>query len=505
MTRDADEEDLTPAPKKRKGKGAGKKPAPDAPSDDFDLARALAGDYADEPLFLARRPKSDLGNAERFIARHGQDVIWHESMGFAVWDGARFDVDGGETAALARAQRTVKAMPGELAALKQAAPEQGRAESRDDFDKRMEAHEDNVAAFARFCISSGNFQRSAHMLRHVQAHLRVTLARLNADPFLFACPNATLDLSGPVVRARAPAHADKITQVSGARWDPAADRSATERFVEEVLPDADVRDWVQRYLGWALSGDNSEQVAVFFHGDGSNGKSSLLEMLRAVFGEYAAHSNFAIVTPTMRAANQASPDLARLFGIRFMTTSEPRDGDAIDESVIKNMTGGEPLTTRRLNKEPFEFVPCFKPVVAMNPKPNFRAFDLGTQRRIRMVPFTRTFARDDAVFRAIRAAAMAPENRPGVLSWLADGFEAQLRQALSNLQGLIEGEGASLAQVAKTTVFLVSMDDYPKMNEIYVEHFDAHAGGNRPARSAVAVAALPIGALGEVEAWVHLA
>jgi len=87
---------------------------------------------------------------------------------------------------------------------------------------------------------------------------------------------------------------------------------------------------------------------------------------------------------------------------------------------------------------------------------------------------------------------------------LADGFDAQLRQALANLQGLVEGAGASLAQVAKTTVFLVSMDDYPRMNELYIEHFDAHAGGHRPARSAVAVAALPICALVEVEAWVHV-
>ena len=87
---------------------------------------------------------------------------------------------------------------------------------------------------------------------------------------------------------------------------------------------------------------------------------------------------------------------------------------------------------------------------------------------------------------------------------LAVGFEAQLRQALANLQGHVEGAGATLAQVVKTTVFLVSMDDYPALNEIYTAHFDAHGSGHRPARSAVAVAGLPIGALVEVEAWVHL-
>jgi 2-iminobutanoate/2-iminopropanoate deaminase len=80
---------------------------------------------------------------------------------------------------------------------------------------------------------------------------------------------------------------------------------------------------------------------------------------------------------------------------------------------------------------------------------------------------------------------------------LADGLEGQLRQALTNLQGLLEGEGASLGHVVKTTVFLTSMDDYAEMNRIYTEVF----GDHRPARSAVAVAALPIGALIEVEAW----
>ena len=88
---------------------------------------------------------------------------------------------------------------------------------------------------------------------------------------------------------------------------------------------------------------------------------------------------------------------------------------------------------------------------------------------------------------------------------LADGFDAQLDQALSNLRGLVEDAGARLDQVSKTTVFLTSMDDYAAMNERYVAFFDEHAGGHRPARSAVAVAALPIGAAVEIQAWVHVA
>lgn len=88
---------------------------------------------------------------------------------------------------------------------------------------------------------------------------------------------------------------------------------------------------------------------------------------------------------------------------------------------------------------------------------------------------------------------------------LAEGFADQLTQALENLAALVEVEGARLDQVAKTTVFLVDMDDYDELNAVYTSFFDDRAGGHRPARSAVAVAALPIGALVEVEAWVHVA
>ena len=88
---------------------------------------------------------------------------------------------------------------------------------------------------------------------------------------------------------------------------------------------------------------------------------------------------------------------------------------------------------------------------------------------------------------------------------LPDGFAPQLTQALENLRGHVEKAGLTLSQVAKTTVFLITMDDYAEMNAIYTEFFDQHGGGHRPARSAVAVAALPIGAVVEIEAWVFAA
>lgn len=88
---------------------------------------------------------------------------------------------------------------------------------------------------------------------------------------------------------------------------------------------------------------------------------------------------------------------------------------------------------------------------------------------------------------------------------LAEGFAGQLRQALENLRGLLEGVGAAPADIVKTTVFLVDMGDYAEMNEIYTDFFTRHAGDHRPARSAVAVAALPIGAVVEIEAWAHRA
>ncbi len=86
---------------------------------------------------------------------------------------------------------------------------------------------------------------------------------------------------------------------------------------------------------------------------------------------------------------------------------------------------------------------------------------------------------------------------------LADGFAAQVTQAMRNVATVLAAEGVTWSDVVKTTVFLVDMDDYAAMNEAYVAYLDAEVGEHRPARSAVAVAALPIGSLVEIEAWAH--
>lgn len=460
-----DEEDLTAAPKKRKGKGAGKKPAPDAPSDDFNLARALAGDYADEPLFLARRPKSDLGNAERLIARHGQDVIWTEELGWLVWDGARFRQSGGEPAALRRAQRTVKAMPEELRALREAKPERRDDEKAADFELRLEMHEAAVASLAKFCITAGNFERARKMLQHAAPLLLAEFATLDRHAFLLACPNGTLDLSGPVARLLPADRAHRLTKCTAAPFLPDVNQDAVRAFVRRILPDADVRHYVHKLLGYCLAAERKEQIAVFFHGEGSNGKSSLLEMIRGCLGDLALQAPFSILVPVQRTQNQASPDLARLPGCRLLTVMEPRSDEALDESTIKAMTSGEPMTVRALYGVPFEFHPSHCVIVAMNPKPNVKASDYGTWRRLRLVHFTEVLGAQEGDL-DLRARALAEDARAAVLAWLVEGYELYRAEGLEPPAAVLAETAAWKAETNPVPDFLNSgVFLYPEPHE----------------------------------------
>lgn len=431
MTGDDDndpaEEELTPTGKRRRT------PAPkahaDAPADDFDIARAIKGDYAGDALFLARRSKSDLGNAERFIARHGADVIWTEELRWLVWDGARFRHAGGEPGALRLAQRTVKRMPEELHALRAARPVRHDDESAAAFDARVEAHEAAVAALTKFCTTSGNYDRTNKILKHAAPLLRAPASTLDGHPYLLACPNGTLDLSGPCAALLPADRTHRLTKSAAAPYDPNADQTPVRAFLERIVPDAAVRHYLHKLLGYCLSGDRREQIAVFLYGEGSNGKSSLLEMIRGALGDLAMQAPFSILVPVQRTQNQASPDLARLAGCRLLTVTEPRSDEALDESIIKAMTGGEPMTVRALYGVPFEFHPTHCVVVAMNPKPVVRASDHGTWRRLRLVHFTELLGAQEGD-NVLRAHALAPETRPAVLAWLVDGYELYRAEGL---------------------------------------------------------------------------
>lgn len=144
-------------------------------------------------------------------------------------------------------------------------------------------------------------------------------------------------------------------------------------------------------MGYALSGDVSEQCLFILWGTGANGKSTFLNVLHHLFGDYARST---MIETFMKKNSEQSNDLARLKGARLVTTSEIEQGKPLSESLIKTVTGEDELTTRFLYGEYFSFKPTFKIFMATNHKPKIRGADNGIWRRIKMIPFTVTIPRN---------------------------------------------------------------------------------------------------------------
>jgi putative DNA primase/helicase len=365
----------------------------------------------DVAAWCARRGLDDLGNAERLRARYGDDLLYVRRRGWHAWTGSHWDREAGEDKAHLLAQRTAAAI---------------RQEAR----LVAKVDEDRAKALNRYAVRARSSGSISAMLREARPHLTVALAldAMDAHPELLACANGTLEL-GPRPRLRAAARGDRIARVVPVAYDEQADYPLFKEFLQTILPNPEVHEFVQRFFGYALTGYAVEQVLVIFHGTGANGKSTLVDTLRAVFGDYAVILPFSsLLADSRRRGGEATPDLARLPGVRRVTASEPELGRAFSEAVIKTLTGEARMIARHLREEFFEFTPQFKLVLSCNNKPTVRGNDEGTWRRVLLVPFGETIPvaeRDKHLPERLAAEA------PGILNWVVEGARLYLTGGLA--------------------------------------------------------------------------
>lgn len=290
----------------------------------------------------------------------------------------------------------------------------------------------------RFANTSGNSGKIDGMLREAAAYLSRPVRDLDADPLAFNVENGTLrfiqveepDPENPdletermmkVWRVKLSEHerADMISKLGPVAFDKDAGCPTFDRFLARILPSEALRDYVQRFFGYATTALTKEQVFVLFHGEGANGKSTLVDIISRILGDYATSVPIAtLVGEDRRKGAEATPDLVRLPGARLVRSAEPKEGMAFDESLIKQLTSGEPLLVRRLNEEFVEVYPTFKLVISMNRKPPIKGDDDGIWRRVNLVPF-------DEQIPANERDKDLPEKlwaeRSGILNWLIAG------------------------------------------------------------------------------------
>jgi len=360
--------------------------------DHIDKARAKVKDRAKPRSFKC----TDLGNAERFAAQHRGKVrychLWDKWL---VWDGRRWKPDS--TAVVQRmAKQTVRAIYGE-------------AENCTDDDIRG-----SIAKWAGKSESRAKIEAML-VLAKSEPGIPVEPQDLDKDDWLFNCLNGTLDLRTGDVRSHNPA--DLITKLAPVVADPKAKASIWDKFQERITAGNDeLIRFKQRMYGSALTGDTSDQCIFLHYGTGANGKSTELETIKTLLGDYAKQAEFS--TFTIRKNETVRNDIADLRGARFVSAIEAESGQRLAESIVKQMTGGDTLKARFLFSEYFEFKPTFKICLAANHKPVIRGNDHAIWRRIRLIPFTVTIPEKE---RDLRLLQKLKAEASGILNWLLIG------------------------------------------------------------------------------------
>jgi len=337
--------------------------------------------------------RTDLGNAERFVDAHQDRVRWCPARkSWLVYDGKRYAWDDrGESVKLAH--RTARAIFHEAANAK---------------DK------DEQKAIAGWAFTSQGESRINAMLSQSKPYLAAGMEELDRDPWLINCQNGTLDLRTGRLKDHDPE--DLITRMAPVEYDPEATCPRFERFLQETLVDAGVIRFIKRYSGYTLTGSTRERVMAILYGTGKNGKTTLVELLHEVLGDYATNTD--VETLLIKKHQGVGNDVAALKGARFVSAAEVEQGRRLAESKIKQMTGRDTVTARFLFQEFFDFKPEFTLWLSSNHKPVIKGTDDAIWDRLKLIPFTQRF--DGAKADPLLASKLRDE-LAGVFAWMVQG------------------------------------------------------------------------------------
>tara|TARA_R110000782_G_scaffold20675_3_gene55774 strand:+ start:1713 stop:3953 length:2241 start_codon:yes stop_codon:yes gene_type:complete len=375
-------------------------------------AGRTGGSSASNPKTTAPiRTLDGIGNGERFAERYGTDARYcFQSEQWLVWCGTCWTADSA-----ARLQAWAKDTARSI---------------EDEREQHADASEHHKAAraFESHLRRTASTRGIAEILDLARSEpgIGIGFDELDKDPMLFNCANGTVDLRTGLLRPHD--RADAITKVSPARFDPDARCPRWLAFLEQVL-DPDLIDYIQRAVGYALTGRTDEQCLFFLLGEGCNGKSVFMSTLLHLFGDYGQKAPTDLIMKTERSSpGSASPDAARLRGVRLVVTSELDAGQRLGESKIKDLTGGDRIVARPLYKPPQEFEPTHTIFVYGNHKPGVTGTDHGIWRRIRIIPFDVTIPEHD---RDNRLAETLKDEIDGILAWAVRGCLAWQRDGLN--------------------------------------------------------------------------
>lgn len=411
-----------------------------------------AFDCGSSPEELAGFELNDFGNAMRLIRLVGGGVgddgvvslssatlLYVRETGWIGWNGRHWDLKMGARLAERTAHLVGRGLIG--------------AQGKALVEKGVPPKE--ALAFAR---SSGNAGSIAAMLRVAESYLQVDLDVFDKDPLALNVRNGTLRFrreAGDGLAVEFTAHdvRNRITRMAAVDYDKEARAPLWEATLGFWQPDETMRRYLQRTAGYGFTGCTHEQVFIIHQGRGRDGKSTYMNILRELAGDYGDVADVrTFLDSGPRGGADATPDLARLAGdCRLLSVAEPTRGAKLNEAMIKSFTGGAPIVARRLRQDLFSFTPRPKVFMEANSRPVIRGDDEGIWRRIRLVMWEHQMTTqqvDHALPSKLRREAS------GILNWVIEGVGDWLSEGL-----------AEPARVAE------AMDDYRKGSSPFGEWF----------------------------------
>jgi putative DNA primase/helicase len=406
---------------------------------------------------------TDLGNAERLVASHGDDLRYAPGLGWFAWEGTRWrpDIDG---EVMRRVKRTVREIPHEADEL--------NGKERTDLLKWAIQSESEPRL------------RAAVKLAETEAKVVVSVAQLDADPWLLNAPNGTIDLRTAELREHR--REDLLTKITGARYIPGAESKLFDDFLRKTTGGKlELAAFLARAVGYSATGHTGEEVLFFPHGPTATGKSTMLGAIQAALGDYAATADFETFLKR-RGDPGVRNDIARLAGKRIILSTEVDEGKQLAEGLLKMLTGGDAVVARFMYRELFEFLPTFKLWLAANARPRVNADDAAMWRRILQLPFTNVIPEGERDERVKIALRTDPNVQTAVLAWAVKGCLDWTRHGLAVPAIVRDYTAAYRAEVDELADWInehcvLQPDTYAFADELHTSHAEwAERSGERP-------------------------
>jgi putative DNA primase/helicase len=383
--------------------------APEFPPDTLDDPWHVADEPTANVLpFNKEMHSGQLRIAERFVNRYAHKLLYVHGHGWHYWTGTHWVEDEN-----GKVRRRVVTLLKEI-----------RHETVDMASKGRDALLKDV----KTCETNGGVTGVLELAKNMHP-MTVSVKNVNSNPFLFNTLNGTLNLETGLLQAHNPRN--MITKCAGTSIHPDAHSELFEDFLQTVLPDEDVRGYLQRVFGVAMLGIVREHNLPILTGTGGNGKGVCYEAVLAAFGDYGMTVDPKLIMQTKH--ERHATFLADLHGARLVVTSETNEGEVIAASTVKRLTGGDKIRANRMRENTFEFVPSHSLLYITNHKPQVSADDKAMWRRLAIIPFDVTVEEPDVKLPEKLKACL-----PAVLAWVYQGWLDYQQQGLNPPAAVLE-------------------------------------------------------------------